>query len=113
MTEGGPWRNKRRASGRGFGVFRISGGDPGNEQEKVLPLKGGGGKKDGSVERFLELVKMGAALGSAMLLGHWFLAEVKRVKAAGQPFYRAYMTIPGVLVALAVLIPAFLWLFHR
>ncbi|MCW7753182.1 hypothetical protein OOT00_04185 [Desulfobotulus sp. H1] len=64
------------------------------------------------MEWVLEIIKMGAALGSAMLLGHWFLAEVKRVKTAGEPFYRAYMTTPGVLVILAVLVPAVLWLFR-
>jgi hypothetical protein len=56
---------------------------------------------------------MGAALGSAMLLGHWFLAEVKRVKAEKQPVYKAYMTLPGLLVILAVLIPAAIWLYSR
>ncbi|MDY0164487.1 hypothetical protein [Desulfobotulus sp.] len=65
------------------------------------------------MEWFLELVKMGAALGSAMLLGHWFLAEVKRVKAEKQPVYKAYMTLPGLLVILAVLIPAAIWLYSR
>ncbi|TYT74521.1 hypothetical protein [Desulfobotulus mexicanus] len=63
------------------------------------------------MEWLLEIVKMGAALGSAMLLGHWFLAEVKRIKAQNQPLYKAYMTVPGVLVILAVLIPAVVWFF--
>lgn len=65
------------------------------------------------MEWVIQLVKMGAALGSAMLLGHWFLAEVKRVKAQKQPVYKAYMTLPGVLVMLAILVPAFLWFFMK
>jgi hypothetical protein len=58
----------------------------------------------------VEIVRMGAALGAGALLGHWFLKEVRRARAAGKPWYTPYKTLPGFLVLLAVIIlPLILW----
>lgn len=49
---------------------------------------------------------------AALLLGNWFLAEARKAKAADKPWYAAYLTIPGILVLVALLIPVYLRFFH-
>ena len=57
---------------------------------------------------FLKIIPV---LIAAILLGNWFLAELKRANATGKPWYTAYLSVPGLLVLLAILvIPILLWL---
>ena len=57
---------------------------------------------------FLKIIPV---LIAAILLGNWFLAELKRANATGKPWYTAYMSVPGLLILLAILvIPIVLWL---
>ena len=57
---------------------------------------------------FLKIIPV---LIAAILLGNWFLAERKRANATGKPWYTAYLSVPGLLVLLAILvIPIVLWL---
>ena len=64
------------------------------------------------METVVYILKVVAAVGAAMALGNWFLSEVKALKAKGEPIYKAYFTLPGILVIIAVLIPVVLnlWL---
>ena len=58
----------------------------------------------------VELLRMVAALGAGALLGHAFLKEVRRARAAGQPWYTPYKTLPGILVIIAVIVlPLLYW----
>jgi hypothetical protein len=59
------------------------------------------------------LLKAGAVLLAAMLLGNWFMAELKAAKAKGKPWHSAYFSLPGILIILAVLLPVFWWLATR
>lgn len=62
----------------------------------------------------IQIIKYGAALAAAMLLGHWFLAEARRLKEADQPLYKVYFTIPGIMVILLVTAGIiFFWFFGR
>jgi hypothetical protein len=57
---------------------------------------------------FLKIIPV---LIAAILLGNWFLAELKRANATGKPWYTAYISMPGLLILLAILIiPIVLWL---
>ena len=58
----------------------------------------------------IDILKAGAVLLAAILLGNWFMAELKASRAKGRPWYAAYFSLPGVLIILAVLLPLFLWL---
>lgn len=49
---------------------------------------------------------------AAFLLGNWFLSEVKKAKMARKPWYAPYLTIPGILVVIALMIPICLRFFH-
>ena len=48
---------------------------------------------------------------AAILIGNWFLTELKQANAAGKPWYAAYLSPPGLLILLATLvIPIAIWL---
>jgi hypothetical protein len=63
------------------------------------------------MENFVHIIKAIPILIAAILLGNWFLAELKRANATNKPWYTAYLSIPGLLIVLAILvIPIVLWL---
>ena len=62
----------------------------------------------------VQILKIIPILIAAILLGNWFLAELKRANATDKPWYSAYLSIPGLLILLAILvIPIALWLTSR
>ena len=63
------------------------------------------------MEQLVLLFKTIPILIAAILLGNWFLSELKRTNAAGKPWYTAYLSVPGLLILLAVLVvPCLAWL---
>jgi hypothetical protein len=60
----------------------------------------------------MSILKAIPILVAAFLLGNWFLAEVKKAKMARKPWYAPYLSIPGILVIIALLIPVFLRFLH-
>ena len=65
------------------------------------------------VVTFKAIVKIIAPLAAAILLGNWFLSEVKKSRARGGPWYQPYLSIPGVVIILAILLPIILWIMKR
>ena len=66
------------------------------------------------MENIVQILKLIPILIAAILLGNWFLAELKRANATDKPWYSAYLSIPGLLILLAILvIPIALWLTSR
>ena len=62
----------------------------------------------------LGLVKLIALLAAAAILGHWFLAEVKKTKASGGAWYRPYISPPGIMIICAIVaIPIIAWLMDK
>lgn len=59
----------------------------------------------------LTILKAIPILVAALFLGNWFLSEVKKARAARKPWWAPYLTIPGVLIVAALMIPVFLRLF--
>ena len=63
------------------------------------------------MENIVNIIKIIPILIAAILLGNWFLSELKRANATGKPWYTAYISIPGLLILLAILVtPLVLWL---
>ena len=60
----------------------------------------------------MTILKTISILAAAFLLGNWFLSEVRKAKAAAKPWYAPYLTIPGLLVLVALMIPIYLRFFH-
>ena len=59
---------------------------------------------------FVKILRFIAPLVAAMLVGNWFLSEIKKARATNQPWYRPYVSIPGLLIIIAaILIPILLW----
>ena len=52
----------------------------------------------------VDLLKIIAVLIAAMLIGNGFLRELKKAHALGLPWYRPYLSPPGLLIVLAVLL---------
>jgi hypothetical protein len=51
---------------------------------------------------------------AAGILGSWFSSEVKKTKLKGEPAYKAYLTLPGILICLLVIfLPIFAWLLKQ
>ena len=65
------------------------------------------------METMLSLVKMAAVLLGGLLLGRMFFGEVKKAKQTGAPWYAPYLTAPGILTLLALMLPIILWLIAR
>ena len=64
--------------------------------------------------QFVELLKMVAVLGAAAMVGNWFLSELKKSRAAGHPWYRPYLSIPGLLIiAIVILLPIVVWILQK
>lgn len=60
--------------------------------------------------RIVDIIKMVAVLAAAATLGNWFLMEIKKSRARRSPWYTPYISIPGILVLLAVLLPVLIYL---
>ena len=63
------------------------------------------------METLTTIVRIIAPLVAAILVGNWFMSEVRKARFKGAPWYQAYVSIPGLLIILAVLLlPIVLWI---
>ena len=63
---------------------------------------------------WITLAKFIAVLAAAMIIGNWFLIEVKKARFNKQPWYRPYISFPGLIILMAVLgLPLFFLLFAK
>lgn len=60
----------------------------------------------------ISVLKAIPILAAAFFLGNWFLAEVKKAKSVGKPWYAPYLTIPGILIIITLMIPVYIRFFH-
>jgi len=58
----------------------------------------------------ITIARIIAPLVAAIFLGNWFLSEVKKARFKGAPWYQPYISIPGLLIILAILVPVILWI---
>jgi hypothetical protein len=66
-----------------------------------------------NVSTLATIAKIIAPLVAAILVGNWFMSEVKKARVKGGPWYQPYVSIPGVMIILAILLPIILWVFKR
>jgi hypothetical protein len=53
-----------------------------------------------------KLIQSIAVLAAAVILGNWYLSEYRRIRAANLPLYRAYFSLPGIIIlVLIILLP--------
>jgi len=61
----------------------------------------------------ISLLKMMAVLLAASFLGNWFLTELKKARALQKAWYAPYLTLPGMLILIALFIPVVVWINNR
>jgi hypothetical protein len=66
-----------------------------------------------SMSDLLRLLKLATPLIAAVIVGNWFLGEAKRAKLAGKPWYTPYLSIPGLLILVVMMIPLVLWVIKK
>jgi len=57
------------------------------------------------------LVKFITVLVAALIIGNWFLAEVRKAKLRREPWYKPYLSIPGLIILAALSLPLIFLLF--
>ena len=70
-------------------------------------------KKGRNVSNLTNLLKMVAVLVAAIIIGNWFLAEFKKARLIGKPWYQPYFSRPGLLIILALLLPIIVWIISK
>ena len=66
-----------------------------------------------NVPTIFEILKMVAVLAAAILIGNWFLDELKKTRAQGGPWYQPYLSPPGILILVALTLPIIIWVINR
>ncbi|MGD2029861.1 MAG: hypothetical protein PVG86_07985 [Desulfobacterales bacterium] len=61
----------------------------------------------------VNILKLISILVAALLIGNWFLAEVKKARLNGKPWYQPYLSIPGLLIILALILPIIVWITNK
>ena len=62
---------------------------------------------------WLTLVKYGGVMIAAIIVGNWFLAEVKKANRKQQPWYKPYLSVPGLIIVAASSLPLIYLLIRR
>ncbi|MGM0453430.1 MAG: hypothetical protein ACQERN_09730 [Thermodesulfobacteriota bacterium] len=61
----------------------------------------------------VEIIQLLALFTAAIILGNWFLSETKKAKVQRAPWYQPYLSPPGILIVLIViLLPILSWWFQ-
>jgi len=50
------------------------------------------------------IIKAAAVLIAALILGNSFLAELKKARAQGLPWYKPYLSPAGIVILIAILV---------
>ena len=51
----------------------------------------------------IKILQFVSVLIAAGILGNWYLAEYRKARMAGMPLYRAYFSLPGILIIILIL----------
>lgn len=65
------------------------------------------------VSTSVNILKLVAVLVAAILVGNWFLAEVKKARLKGKTWYQFYLSPPGLLIILTLLLPIIIWIVNK
>jgi hypothetical protein len=65
------------------------------------------------VSTLVNILKLAAVLVASILIGNWFLVEVKKARLKGKPWYHFYLSPPGLLIILALLLPIIIWIVNK
>ncbi len=58
---------------------------------------------------FLNVIKFISIIIASIIIGRWFLKELKFAQKEQKPWYAPYISIPGIIIIIiAILIPVFM-----
>ena len=60
-----------------------------------------------------DIFKFVAILVAAAIIGNWFLAEVRKSKINDEPWYKPYVSVPGLIILGALSLPLIFLLVRR
>jgi uncharacterized protein HemY len=52
----------------------------------------------------LKILQFICILVAASILGQWYLAEYRKARRVGLPWYRTHFSLPGILIILLILL---------
>lgn len=61
---------------------------------------------------FIQIIKTICLLAGAVILGNMFLSEIKKARIEHKAWYAPYLTLPGLLIVIAILLPLLIRLLH-
>ncbi len=50
------------------------------------------------------IIKAIAVVVAAFIVGNSFLAELKKARTLGLPWYKPYLTLPGIIILIVILV---------
>ncbi len=59
----------------------------------------------------LKILKPVVVILAAFSTGKWFAIERNKVQAKGEKWYKAFLTIPGIVILIAIAIPVIMRIF--
>lgn len=65
------------------------------------------------MQLLVQLLKVVSVLAGAVILGNWFLAELRRARLKKLPWYTPYLSPPGLIILAACTLPILYWLAVR
>jgi hypothetical protein len=66
------------------------------------------------MSNLINIIQLAAAVVASILVGNWFMDELKKARAMKKPMYHAYLTIPGlIIIAALILLPILLWWYRK
>jgi len=66
---------------------------------------------DGS--NLFNLIKYAAVLVAAIIIGNWFLTEARKAKTNKEPWYKPYLSLPGLIILAALSLPLIILLIEN
>jgi hypothetical protein len=66
---------------------------------------------DGS--NLFNLIKYAAVLVAAIIIGNWFLTEARKAKMNKEPWYKPYLSLPGLIILAALSLPLIILLIEN
>jgi len=61
----------------------------------------------------IQLLSFISVVVAAILIGTWFLDEIRQAKASNHPWYRPYLSTPGIIIIIALICPLILRVFYN
>ena len=63
--------------------------------------------------KVMDIIRMIPILIAAGIMGNLFLAEVRKSRMKQEPWFKPYLTLPGVLILVILCLPVIVWMIKK